>query len=81
MGQKIGPTIGEPEAGTAGEGRKVVISAITDGDVDVTDPAATHWALIDSTKLVGAEALSSSQGVTNGNTFTLDAIEIEIPDA
>ena len=80
LGQKVGPTIGAPEAGTAGEGRKVVISAITDGDVDANG-TATHWALIDSTKLVAAKTLTSSQAVTDGNPFTLGKLDIEIPDA
>ena len=80
LGQKVTPTISAPQAGTTGEGRKVVISAITDGDVD-TNGTATHWALIDSTILQGAQTLSASQVVTSGNTFTLTAIDIEIPDS
>lgn len=80
LGQKVTPTVGAPEAGTTGQGRKVVVSAITDGAVDATG-TADSWALIDDTILLGAEQLTSSQAVTSGNTFTLDAIDIEIPDA
>ncbi len=80
LGTKTTPTIGAPEAGTTGQGRKVVTSAITDGSVTATG-TATHWAMIDDTVLHASTTLSSSQAVTSGNTFTLDAFEIEIPDA
>ena len=61
-------------------GRMVNIPAITDGSVTGTD-TATHWAITDGASiLVATHTLSSSQGVTNGNTFTLTAFEIGIPD-
>jgi hypothetical protein len=80
LGNKPTPTVGAPTNGTT-SGRKVVVSAITDGEVTGTD-TATHWALADSvgSRLLAANTLSSSQAVTDGNTFTLDAIDIEIPD-
>lgn len=68
---------------TAGDtdGRKVVVPAITTGTVTATG-TATHWALTNGTDTVVASgALSASQAVTNGNTFTLDAINITIRDA
>jgi hypothetical protein len=69
-----------PEDRIAG-GRQVTVSAILDGVVDATDDA-THWALTDDSEeaiLVSGELLES-QAVTEGNTFTLTAITIGIPD-
>lgn len=61
-------------------GRKVVVPAITAGSVTSTG-TATHWALTNgSDTLIATGALSSSQAVTSGNTFTLTAIDITIPD-
>lgn len=79
-GNKTGLNTGAPEAGDT-DGRKVVVPAITDGSVTATQTAG-WWALTDgSSILVAAGALSSSQGVTSGNTFTLDAINLTIRDA
>lgn len=69
-----------PEAG-ATEGRRVVIPAITAGSVTATQTAG-WWALTNgSSVLIAAGPLSSTQAVTSGNTFTLDAISITIKDA
>ena len=63
------------------DGRKVVVPAITDGSVTGTG-TATHWALTNATNTVIASgALTASQAVTSGNTFTLDAINITLRDA
>lgn len=81
IGNKTSASVGSPTNGDS-SGRKVVISAITDGSVTGTD-TATHWALSKATSteaLLAANSLSSSQAVTNGNTFTLGAIDITIPD-
>lgn len=79
LGNKTGLNTGATEAG-ATDGRRVIVPAITDGSVTGTD-TATHWALTDgSSILVATGALSSSQAVTSGNTFTLDAISITIRD-
>lgn len=65
----------------ATDGRRVVVPAITAGSVTGTG-TATHWALTNGTDTVVASgALTSSQAVTSGNTFTLDAISITIRDA
>lgn len=65
----------------ATDGRRVVVPAITAGSVTGTG-TASHWALTDgSATLIATGALSSSQSVTSGNTFTLDAISITIRDA
>jgi hypothetical protein len=80
LGNKTGLNTGATEDG-ATNGRRVIVPAITDGTV-TGDGTATHWALSDgSAILVATGALSSSQAVTNGNTFTLDAISITIADA
>jgi len=80
LGNKTGLNTPAPEAGVV-DGRRVVVPAITDGTVTETG-TATHWALTDgSSLLLATGALSSSQGVTDTNTFTLDAISITIRDA
>lgn len=67
-------------ADRTGGGRQVTIPAITDGSVTGTGTAA-YWALTNgSDTLIAVNALSSSQGVTSGNTFTLTEFEIGIPD-
>lgn len=64
----------------SGTGRRVTVPAITAGSVTGTG-TATHWALTNGTDTVVASgALSASQAVTSGNTFTLDAIDIIIRD-
>ncbi len=80
LGNKTGLNTGITEDGAV-DGRRVIVPAITDGSVTSTD-TATHWGLTDNSAIfVAAGALSSSQGVTSGNTFTLDAISITIRDA
>lgn len=80
LGNKTGLNTGATQDGAI-DGRRVVVPAITDGSV-TADGTATHWALTDgSAVLLATGALSASQGVTNGNTFTLDAISITIRDA
>jgi len=70
---------GITEAGAV-DGRRVVVPAITAGSVTGTG-TATHWALTSGTVLVATGTLTSSQAVTNGNSFSLDAIDITIRDA
>lgn len=79
LGNKTGINPNAP-ADKAGGGREVVIPAITDGSVTGTG-TATHWALTNGVDtLVATGALSASQGVTSGNTFTLTSFAIGIPD-
>ena len=79
-GNKTGLNTGATEAG-ATDGRRVIVPAITDGSVTATQTAG-WWALTDGASiLVATGALSSTQAVTSGNTFTLDAISITIRDA
>ena len=81
LGAKTSPTVGSPEDASP-NGRKVVVSAITDGAISANG-TASHWALVDTgnSRLLAAGSLSSTQAVTNGNVFTLTAIDIRIPDA
>jgi hypothetical protein len=82
LGDKNTVTIGVPEAG-ATDGRRVIVSAITDGDVTGTG-TATHWALCKdsaTSELLATGPLTSSQAVTSGNTFTTDALSITFRDA
>ena len=62
-------------------GRKITMDAITDGSVTGTG-TATHFAVVDegNAKILHSQALSSSQGVTSGNTFTLTAQAVAFPD-
>lgn len=79
-GNKTGLNTGATQSG-ATDGRRVIVPAITDGSV-TGDGTVTHWALTDgSSILLATGALSASQAVTNGNTFTLEAISITIRDA
>ena len=82
LGEKTTPTVAEPADRTP-DGREIVISAITDGAVDVTGTAA-FWALVKdsaTSKLLATGDLAAPQGVTNGNTFTLTQFAIGVPDA
>lgn len=81
LGTKAAPTVSAPQNGAV-NGRRVVVSAISDGSVSGTG-TATHWALTDSgnTRLLATGSLSAPQGVTNGNDFTLTEFSVTIPDA
>ncbi len=82
LGRKVhgaGSCFGAPAAGSP-NGRKVTSAAITDGSV-TADGTASKWAVIDTanTRLLAVGSLASSQGVTNGNSFSLPAFDIRIP--
>lgn len=82
LGTKTSAAVGTPTAGDT-DGRKVVITAITDGTVD-SSGTATHWALCKDSataELLAAGPLASSQVVTSGNTFTLPATDVTLRDA
>lgn len=73
-------SIGAPTNGDI-DGRKVVVPAISGASVTGTG-TATHWAITNgSDTLVATGALSASQAVTSGNTFSLDAFDIGVRDA
>jgi hypothetical protein len=80
LGNKTGLTLGA-DANGATSGRKAQVPAITDGEVTGTGTAA-YWALSNgSDELVASGPLSASQGVTDGNTFTLASFDITFLDA
>jgi hypothetical protein len=80
LGNSASLSIGSPEDRTGG-GRKVAVAAISDGSITGTG-TVTHYALVDSanSRLLATAALTASQSVTNGNTFTLATFDIGIPD-
>jgi hypothetical protein len=80
LGNSTSLSIGAP-ADRGGGGRQVTIAAITDGAVTATG-TATHYAIVDTvnSRLLATGALTASQAVTNGNTFTLTSTTIGIPD-
>lgn len=79
LGNKTSLSIGSPAARSP-SGRKVTVGAFTDGNVTGTG-TASHWAIADTvnSRLLASGSLSSSQGVTSGNTFSLAAFDIGIP--
>lgn len=79
LASKATPTVGAPSARSGG-GRKVTVSAITDGAVATTG-TGTHYTLTDATnsRLLAAGPLSASQVLTALNVFTLTAFDIGIP--
>ncbi len=79
LGNKTSLSIGAPADRTGG-GREVTIASFSDGSV-TADGTATHYAIIDATRLLATNSLSASQAVINGNTFSLAAFTIGIPDA
>jgi|TARA_R110000796_G_scaffold211680_1_gene327858 hypothetical protein len=80
LGNSTSLSFGAPTNGDT-SGRKVTAAAITDGSVTGTG-TATHFAVVDvsATRLLATGSLTSSQAVTSGNSFTLDAFDVEIPD-
>jgi hypothetical protein len=69
-------------AAGAPNGRQAGVLALTAGAVSATG-TATHYAIVDFTnsRLLATAALSASQAVTSGNTFTTTAFTIRIPAA
>lgn len=80
LGNTTSITISSPADRTGG-GRKVTLSAISGGSVSGTG-TATHYAISDTTNsiLLVTGSLTASQSVTSGNTFSLEALDVGIPD-
>lgn len=84
VGNKTALSVGAPAARSP-SGRKVTISAITDGDITSTSTSssndAQYWAIVDTanSRLLAAGSLAAAQMVTSGNKFTLEAFDIGIP--
>ena len=82
LGTKTSPSVATPTNRTP-NGREIVVSAISDGSISA-DGTASHWALVKDSataELLAAGDLASTQGVSNGNTFTLAQFAIGVPDA
>lgn len=82
LGSKSSPTVAEPSDKTGG-GRECVVSAITDGTVSA-DGTAAYYALVKdsaTSELLLVGEITPSQGVTNGNPFTLPAFAFSFDDA
>jgi len=80
LGNSTSLSIGAPDDRSGG-GREVTVAAISDGSVTGTG-TATHFAIVDTSnsRLLATGSLTASQAVTSGNTFTLGAFTIGIPD-
>ena len=80
LGNSTSVTISAPADRTGG-GRKVTMSAISDGSVTGTG-TATNYVIVDTTnsRLLVTGSLTASQSVTSGNTFSLEALDVGIPD-
>lgn len=78
LGTKATITVSAPANGDT-SGRKVTVSAITDGTVD-TNGTANSYAITSGSVLIASQLLSSTQAVTAGNSFSIGPIDIEIPD-
>lgn len=80
LGNTTTVTISSPADRTGG-GRQVTLSAISDGSVTGTGNA-THYAIVDTTnsRLLVTGSLTTPQQVTSGNTFSLEALDVGIPD-
>lgn len=77
LANKTNVTIGA--AGDASGVRRVTISAFSDGVVS-TSGTASHWAIVNGagSTLLATGTLASSVAVSSGNTFTLNAININL---
>lgn len=80
LGNSASLSIAAPADRTGG-GRKVTVAAISDGSITGTG-TVTHYAIVDTanSRLLATAALTASQSVTSGNTFTLASFDIGIPD-
>jgi hypothetical protein len=81
LGNKTGISVSAPTNRTP-DGRKVTVSAITDGTITGNGTAA-FWAITDTanSRLVATGSLGTPQVVTSPNTFTLQSFDIGIKDA
>lgn len=80
LGNSTSVSFGAPQDGDT-SGRKVTSAAISDGSVTGSG-TASHYAITDTSnsRLLVTGSLTTSQSVTSGNTFTIAAFDVEIPD-
>jgi hypothetical protein len=71
-----------PAASTqAASGVEILFPAITAGTVTDTNTAG-FWAITNQiNKVIATGALSATQAITSGNTFSLDQVSVAILDA
>ena len=82
LGNKTGLTYTGPVDRTP-NGRKTAVDAITGGSV-TGSASATHWAISKVStvaSLLAAGTLATAQSVVSGNTFSLAAFDVGVPDA
>lgn len=81
LGNKTSLSVGAPADRGAG-GRQVTVAAITDGTVTGSG-TPSHWAITDTanSRLLATKTLGTTQALVSGNTFTLAAFTVYIPDA
>jgi hypothetical protein len=81
LGNRADISIGAPADSTAPAGRKVTVAAIIGGSVDATG-TASHYAIVDNanSRLLAANSLQSAQAVTIGNSFSLAAFDVVLPN-
>lgn len=80
LGNSTSLSIGAPKDRAAG-GREVDVAPVTDGAV-TANGTATHYAIVDATnsRLHVTGALTETQVVTAGNSFSLASMTVGIPD-
>ena len=81
LGNTTSISISSPTDGDT-SGRKVTVSAISGASVTGSG-SATHFAITDTSNsrlLITGSLSGGGQTVTTGNTFALNALDIEIPD-
>ena len=80
LGHTTSISISAPPDSTGG-GRQVTLTAVTGASVTASG-TATHYAIVDTSnsRLLVTSALTASQSVTSGNTFSLEALDVGIPD-
>ena len=79
LGNSASLSVGSP-ADRSGGGREVTAASITDGSVTGTGTAAFYAITDGSSVLIATGALTASQAVTSGNSFTLSSFTVGIPD-
>lgn len=80
LGNKASPTVSAPQARAVGAGRRVVITAITDGS-ETADGSATCVVLADTntSRLMIVRELPEAYATATGATFKLNEWSIEAP--
>ena len=80
LGNTTSISISAPTDRTGG-GRQVTLPAVTGASVTASG-TAPHYAIVDTSnsRLLVPSALTASQSVTSGNTFSLEALDVGIPD-